>query len=151
MINGVAAPLWTTTASVGLCGAGTLFRWICCVVCCWFEADFCLSVIPMGCSSCRLNRGKRVLFGAGQAKCWRMPRYCHRISARRTLPSASSQIARFVPRLSSLSCTPAHITPLSVSSFLLHLPLLILSLDCLALPLSPGSQWKPLSIADRQI
>jgi hypothetical protein len=35
--------------------------------------------------------------------------------------------------------------------FLLYPLLLILFLDCLALPLPPGSRWKPVSIADRQI
>lgn len=35
--------------------------------------------------------------------------------------------------------------------FLLHLPHLIISLGCLALPLSPGSRRKPMSIANRQI
>jgi hypothetical protein len=59
------------------------------LICCVADALMFFPVIPTGCSSCQPNRRKQELFGAGQAKCWRVPRCYHRISARRTLPSAS--------------------------------------------------------------
>jgi hypothetical protein len=115
VINGVAAPLWTT-ASPGLSAAGMLFRWTCYNRYCRLRLMI-FAVILMGCSSCRLSRRKQGLFGAGQAKSWRTPRYYHRISARRILRSASSPIARFVHRLSSLSCILAYTTPPSATLF----------------------------------
>ena len=108
------------------------------------------AVILMGCSSCRLSRRKQGLFGAGQAKSWRMPRYCHRISARRTSPSASSPIARFVHRLSSLSCILVHTTPPS-AALLSPAPYSHHFLGCPALPPSLRSRWESIYIPDRPI
>jgi len=65
----------------------------------------------MACWSYHLSRMRQVLFGAGQAKNGRVPRYFHLISARRTSRSVSWLIALFVHPSSSVSCIIGHTTP----------------------------------------
>jgi hypothetical protein len=60
--------------------------------------------------SYRLSR-RQGLFGAGQAKYWRMPRFFHRISARRIFRSGSWPIALFVHLSSSVSYIVDHTSP----------------------------------------
>lgn len=72
----------------------------------WFVG----SAIPTGCSSYRLSRRKLGLFGAGQARCCRVPRFFLRISDRRTSYSVSWLIALFALPSSSVSCIAAHTT-----------------------------------------
>ena len=72
----------------------------------------------MDCWSCHPSRTRQVSFGAGQAKCGRLPRYFHRISARRTSRSVSWLIALFVHPSSSVSCIIGHTIPRFAYRFL---------------------------------
>lgn len=78
--------------------------------------------ILMDCWSCHPSRTRQVSFGAGQAKYGRLPRYFHRISARRTSRSVSWQIALFVHLSSSVSCIIGHTIPRFAYRFLFAPP-----------------------------
>jgi hypothetical protein len=134
VINGVEVPPWTTPSpGFEAAGTGSSFRYAAPVRAylqlssparpespnptrllrgadMFFSAFFVDLATPMGCSSCRLNRKRRRLFGAGQARRWRVPRYFLRISARRTSRSASWPIALFAHPSSCVCCTAVYIT-----------------------------------------